>query len=236
MKKRRGNREGHVKSSVGSTFHDIILGGQDGLVNVLGVILAMAAATNEARIVIIAGIAANLAESLSMAAVAYTSTKAYNQYYDAQAAKEKREIKEVPRQERKEIYEIYYRKGFRGRLLGKIVEKITSSKKLWLKTVMTDELKLADGMVVNPLHSALIVGVAAIVGSTIPLLPFFFVSIGVSVWISLVLSTMALFITGAMKAKYTMGSWMRNGMEMAVIGMVTALVGYGLGLLLGKVV
>jgi len=225
-----------VKSSVGSTFHDIILGGQDGLVNVLGVILAMAAATNEARIVIIAGIAANLAESLSMAAVAYTSTKAYNQYYDAQAAKEKREIKEVPRQERKEIYEIYYRKGFRGRLLGKIVEKITSSKKLWLKTVMTDELKLADGMVVNPLHSALIVGVAAIVGSTIPLLPFFFVSIGVSVWISLVLSTMALFITGAMKAKYTMGSWMRNGMEMAVIGMVTALVGYGLGLLLGKVV
>lgn len=225
-----------MKSSVGSTFHDIILGGQDGLVNVLGVILAMAAATNEARIVIIAGIAANLAESLSMAAVAYTSTKAYNQYYDAQAAKEKREIKEVPRQERKEIYEIYYRKGFRGRLLGKIVEKITSSKKLWLKTVMTDELKLADGMVVNPLHSALIVGVAAIVGSTIPLLPFFFVSIGVSVWISLVLSTMALFITGAMKAKYTMGSWMRNGMEMAVIGMVTALVGYGLGLLLGKVV
>jgi len=45
-----------------------------------------------------------------------------------------------------------------------------------------------------------------------------------------------LFITGAMKAKYTMGSWIRNGMEMAIIGMVTALVGYGLGLLLGKVV
>jgi len=234
MKKRRGNREVRRRSSVGSTFHDIILGGQDGLVNVLGVILAMAAATNEVRIVIIAGIAANLAESLSMAAVAYTSTKAYNQYYDAQVAKERKEIKDVPKQERKEIYEIYYKKGFRGRLLGRIVEKITSSKKLWLKTVMTDELNLSSGLVVNPLRSAVIVGVAAIVGSTIPLLPFFFFSVGMSVWVSLVLSTVALFITGAMKAKFTMGSWMRNGVEMAVIGMVTALVGYGLGLLLGK--
>lgn len=114
------------------------------------------------------------------------------------------------------------------------MEKITSSKKLWLKTVMTDELNLSSGLVVNPLRSAVIVGVAAIVGSTIPLLPFFFFSVGMSVWVSLVLSTVALFITGAMKAKFTMGSWMRNGVEMAVIGMVTALVGYGLGLLLGK--
>lgn len=226
--------EPHKRSSIGSTFHDIILGGQDGLVNVLGVILAMAAATNEVRIVIIAGIAANLAESLSMASVAYTSTKAYNQYYEAQVLKEKREIKEVPGQERKEVHDIYYKKGFRGRLLGQIVGKITSSKKLWLKTVMTDELNLSSGLLINPVHSAVIVGVAAIVGSTIPLLPFFFFSVGMSIWMSLVLSTVALFITGAVKAKYTVGSWMRNGVEMAVIGMVTALVGYGLGLLLGR--
>ncbi len=229
-------KEKSTQSSVGSRFHDIILGGQDGLVNVLGVILAIAAATHEARIVIIAGIAANLAESLSMAAVAYTSTKAYNQYYEAQVAKEKREITEVPGQERKEVYTIYYQKGFRGHLLRQIVEKITSSKKLWLKTMMTDELELADGMVVNPIHSAVIVGVAAIVGSTIPLLPFFFFSVGMSVWVSLLLSTIALFMTGAVKARYTIGGWVKNGVEMAVIGMVTALVGYGLGLLLGWVV
>ena len=235
MKKRR-KKELATQSSIGSTFHDIILGGQDGLVNVLGVILAMAAATNEVRIVIIAGIAANLAESLSMAAVAYTSTKAYNQYYDAQVAKERREIKDVPKQERKEVYDIYYKKGFRGRLLGRIVEKITSSKKLWLKTVMTDELNLSSGLVVNPVRSAVIVGVAAIVGSTIPLLPFFFFSVGMSVWVSLVFSKIALFITGAVKARYTIGGWVRNGMEMVGIGMVTALAGYGLGLLLGRVV
>ena len=237
MKKRKVVKKSigvHKRSSIGSTFHDIILGGQDGLVNVLGVILAIAAATNEARIVIIAGIAANLAESLSMAAVAYTSTKAYNQYYESELAREKREIKEVPMQERREVYSIYYNKGFRGRLLGQIVDKITSSKKLWLKTMMTDELNLSSGLLMNPMRSAVIVGVAAIVGSTIPLLPFFFFSVGMSVWASLVLSTIALFITGAVKARYTIGSWVKNGAEMAVIGMLTALAGYGLGLLLGK--
>ena len=79
MKKRESKF--HSPSSIGSHFRNIILGGQDGVVNVLGVVLAVAAATNEARIVIITGIAANLAESLSMAAVAYTSTKASAQYY-----------------------------------------------------------------------------------------------------------------------------------------------------------
>ena len=50
-----------------SRLSDIILGGQDGLVNVLGVILGVAAATQDARIVIAAGLAATFAESISMA-------------------------------------------------------------------------------------------------------------------------------------------------------------------------
>src|SRR5512147_261755 len=58
------------------TFHlsDVILGGQDGLVNVLGVILGVAAATSDSRIVMVAGLAATFAESVSMGAVAFTST------------------------------------------------------------------------------------------------------------------------------------------------------------------
>jgi hypothetical protein len=52
-----------------SRLADVILGGQDGLVNVLGVILGVAAATHDARIVIAAGLAATFAESISMGAV-----------------------------------------------------------------------------------------------------------------------------------------------------------------------
>jgi len=47
----------------GSRLKDIILGGQDGLVNVLGVILGVAVATYDTKIVIIAGLAAAFAES-----------------------------------------------------------------------------------------------------------------------------------------------------------------------------
>lgn len=232
MKKRH---EPHAQNSVGSNVRDIILGGQDGLVNVLGVVLAVAAATNEARVVIIAGIAANLAESLSMAAVAYTSTKAYNQYYFSEFEREKREIEEIPHEEKKEIYDIYYQKGFRGTLLKQIVTKITSSKDLWLETMMTDELKLSRDQLGKPLKSALIVGVAAVVGSTIPLIPFFLLSVKQGIVTALVVSTLTLFLTGVLKAKFTIGSWLKNGVEMAIIGMVTALAGYGIGVLLGSV-
>lgn len=226
--------EMHKKYAFGSHFRNIILGGQDGLVNVLGVILAIAAATNETRVVIIAGIAANLAESLSMAAVAFTSTKAYNQYYRAQFEVERREVKEIPEQEKKEIYDIYYKKGFRGSLLNKIVRKITSSKKLWLDTMMTDELNLSKSQIESPYKSALIVGLSAIIGSIIPLLPFLFLPVKTSIIVSLIVSTIVLFATGALKAKFTIGSWIKNGIEMALIGMVTAILSYGVGVLLGK--
>ena len=57
-------------------LRDIILGGQDGIVNVLGVVLGVSAATSDLKIIIVSGLAATFAESISMAAVAYTSTEA----------------------------------------------------------------------------------------------------------------------------------------------------------------
>ena len=67
-----------------SSLSDIILGGQDGLVNVLGVILGMAAATNDPHLVVVAGLAATFAESVSMGAVAYTSTLADADFYESE--------------------------------------------------------------------------------------------------------------------------------------------------------
>ena len=64
----------HQRSA--SILSDIILGGQDGLVNVLGVILGIAAATSDPNLLLSAGLAASLAESISMKALAFTSTHA----------------------------------------------------------------------------------------------------------------------------------------------------------------
>src|SRR3989338_2842672 len=148
----------------GSRLRDFILGWQDGLVNVLGITLGVAVATNEVRIVIIAAIAAAFAESVSMAAVAYTSFKAEREFYLSEVAREKDEIKTMPTAEKKEIYDIYYKFGFRGSLLQKIVRRITSNKRRWLAVMMQQELKLYPQRV-SPANIAAVVGISAIVGS-----------------------------------------------------------------------
>ncbi len=79
--------------------------------------------------------------------------------------------------------------------------------------------------------AALIVGVSALIGSLIPLAPFIFLSIGTGMYVSFLVSAVTLFLVGAIKAKMTIGGWGKSGIEMAFIGIVSALVGYGVGLL-----
>ncbi len=219
-----------------SKLREIILGGQDGLVNVLGIVLGVAAATFETRMVIIAGLAATCAESISMGAVAYTSTKAAKEYYLSLKKQELEEIRNVPGRERKEIMDIYWHKGFRGKLLENVVKKITSSKKVWLDTMMAEELSVFPGEYRDPMRAAVIVGVSSIAGSLIPLLPFFFLPVLVAIWLSLAICTFSLFIIGSVKAKITIGTWWKSGIELAAIGMAAAIVGYAIGVVLGVTV
>ena len=218
----------HHDVGTGPKLRDVILGGQDGLVNVLGVILAIAAATTSAKIVIIAGLAATFAESISMAAVAYTSMKAQHAHYRKEFQREKWEIENMPEEERNEIRNIYYKKGFRGPLLAQIVRKITSNKRLWLDTMMKEELNMTEDEE-SPSRSAAIVGASALVGSLIPLMPFLLLPVWEAMIGSIVLSVATLFVTGIVKAKITVGSWLRSGAEMAAIGMGAAVVGFLIG-------
>lgn len=211
---------------------DIILGGQDGIVNVLGVILGVAAASADTRIVIVAGLAATFAESISMGAVAYTSTLADADYYESEREREYRHIQQVPGIEREEIRKIYQRKGFHGELLEKIVDTITSNKDIWVAVMMAEEHQLKPTNRRGALRSALIVGISAIIGSLIPILPFFFLPVGISMVAAIVVTAVVLFVVGAYKARIYVGSPGKSGLEMAAIGTVSALVGYLVGVLL----
>jgi vacuolar iron transporter family protein len=223
----------HIKSEKhkSNRLSDIILGGQDGLVNVLGVLLGVAAASQDTRIVLAGGLAATFAESISMAAVAYTSTVADRDFYYSEMDREKREIRNSPRWEKEELREIFRQKGFEGTLLEKIVDVITANEKTWLQSMMSEELKLSPVDRGAPLRSAWLVGVAALAGSLIPLSPFFFLPIRAGIYVSMVISAVTLFIVGAVKAKMTVGSWAKSGVQMAVIGTISALAGYVIGLL-----
>ena len=212
---------------------EIILGGQDGLVNVLGIILGVAAATSSVQIVIVAGLAATFAESIAMGAVGYTSKLAEADYYQSEYEREKWEIENHPEGEIEEIRAIYKQLGFSGEILDEIVKQITSSKEIWLKVMMEQELKLQSVDRKDAFPSALTIGLSALIGSFIPLISFFFFSIKAATVISLIISAIILFIVGFYKARKTLGrEFIKNGLEMMIIGMVSAFVGYLVGSIL----
>src|SRR3990170_98470 len=126
-----------------SGLSDFILGAQDGLVNVLGVVLGIAAATNDARIVLVAGLATTFAESISMGAVAYTTRLADADLYQSEREREYRHLVEAPNLEIKEVRDIYESKGFKGELLERIVGTITANQDVWVAVMMAEEHRLA---------------------------------------------------------------------------------------------
>ena len=209
---------------------EIILGGQDGVVNVLGIVLGIAAATSTTQIILAAGFAATFAESISMAAVAYTTKLAEADYYESEYQREKWEIENVPEGEREEIRELYKKYGFSGNTLEIIIGKLTSDKKIWHKVMMEQELKLSPVKRKEALPAALIVGTSSFIGSLIPLLPFVFLDIIPAVVLSVALSAVTLFSAGIYKAKITINKkFFRSGFEMLIIGMVSAFVGFLIG-------
>ena len=208
---------------------DVILGGQDGLVNVLGVILGVAAATSDSRIVIAAGLAATFAESISMGAVAYTSTLAENDLYHSEREREYRHIHLAPDVEVEEIRDIYRQKGFDGETLDKIVDVITSNPDVWVNVMMSEEFQMTPPEKSKAISSAILVGFSALIGSFIPLFPFFFWTVNLSILLSIIIAALTLFVVGVYKARVTVGKPFRSGMEMAIIGTLSALAGYVVG-------
>src|SRR5256712_5572349 len=77
-------------------LRDVILGGQDGLVNILGIILGVIAGGGSRPVLLAAGFAAAITEAISMGAVGSTSSIAQRDYYQAERAREANEIAGQP--------------------------------------------------------------------------------------------------------------------------------------------
>jgi predicted membrane protein (TIGR00267 family) len=199
---------------------------------VLGVILGVAAATSDPHIVLVAGLADTFSESVSMGAVAYTSLIADADYHDSEKERAIRHIEQVPHLECDEIRNIYARKGFKGDLVERIVETITGNREVWVAVMMAEEHQLSPTDRRQAWKVALIVGLSAVIGSLIPLAPFAFLPVGLSMWVSMAMTALVLFDIGVYKARMTVGHPAKSGLEMAVIGTLSALVGFIVGVLL----
>ncbi len=231
------NNESHVASTL---LSDFILGSQDGIVNVLAVLLGVAVGAYQKwksgelldpfTIVMAGGLAATFGESISMGAVAYTSTLARRDHYLGELAREEREMKELPEAERDEVRTVFREWGFSGQELEEIVQRVVSKPKAWLEFMMAHELHLAPMEETQARRSAIIVGFVAIFGSLIPLVPFLVfpgaADIPLAMVGSVIVAAVTLFAIGWYKGRRTVGRPYRSGLQMLIIGTISALAGF----------
>ena len=210
-------------------LRDVILGGQDGLVNILGIILGVVAASGSRTVLLATGFAAAITESISMGAVGYTSTVEDRDYYSAQKATEEASVVDDPDLERREIEDLYRGKGFSGALLDQVVSTITANRDRWVGTILSEELHLQPVGNNDVLGSAAVITVATLIGHLIPLLPFLFLSRHTALILGLVLSGLVLFGVGVYSALTRVGVWWKSGARMTAIGLGAAAIGFGIG-------
>ena len=221
-----GHQEHHRKTN---WLRDVILGGQDGLVNILGIILGVIAGGGSKTVLLAAGFAAAITESISMGAVGYTSSVSQRDYYRAERAREAAEIDTMPEAERQEIREIYATKGFSGDLLDRVVDTITANRDSWLSTMMDEELHLQPVLSADIFRSAVVITIATLIGHLIPLLPFVWLARAPALVLAIVLSALVLFGVGVYSAVTLVGDWRRSGVKMMAIGLGAAAVGFLIG-------
>jgi VIT1/CCC1 family predicted Fe2+/Mn2+ transporter len=222
----------HARSGLLSNF---ILGSQDGLVNILGILLGLTAASSGIRLLFVAALAALGAESISMGAVAYTSTLARRKHYLKEVSREEAEMREVPQIERDEVRGIFQKWGYESEELERATDLIASKPKAWLEFMMSYELLLEPVDESEPRRNFLVVLSSTIFGSIIPLVPYFLVGNDVLLGAlgSVTVSGVALFVIGYYEARTTVGSIWKSGLQMAAIGLAAGLAGFLIGHLVG---
>jgi VIT1/CCC1 family predicted Fe2+/Mn2+ transporter len=230
-------KEASENSSHSNFLSDFILGSQDGLVNVLGILLGLAAATSDIRLIFVAALAALGAESISMGAVAYTSTMArYNQYIRA-VEKEKDDIKNIPNHSIEEIKRIFKKWGYKGKELEVLAKHIKANPEASLEFLVSFEHGFSPVDKSAPMRSFLTVLSSTTVGSVIPIIPFIFLShnIFAAAICSVIVCGITLFFIGYYEAKTTVGSLWRSGLKMLIIGLTAGFAGYLIGHFVGAI-
>src|SRR3990167_58176 len=212
-----------------SSMRDFVFGFGDGVNTSLGLAAGVGGAAVSSDLIILATLVAMFTGAKAMAVQNYLAVKSQRELLTSEINRENWEIENKPKDERKEIEDIYKEKGFTGKDLEMIVDKITSDKKVWLDTMLTEELNLNLDIVGSPLKSALRMFVSFLIGGMLPILPFFFLSGLDALFVAIGTSISTSFIVGVIKSKMANTNKIVGGLEMAGLGTGIALIGYGIG-------
>lgn len=218
-------------------FRTVVFGMQDGLIGVGSIALGVAGYSTDPLAVVATGLIATVAQAFSMGLGEFISTRVRNQIIDREIRKEMREIEELPQKEMEELVGMYMKKGFNEGEAREISRRLMENKKVVLKEMMMEELKVNPEEFESPYKLGFLMALYLVVGGLIPLSPFLlghFVrfSFLYEIISSVVLTLSTLGIFGVLGTKYTgLPKW-RGSMEQVIVGLLALMGSYYAGQLI----
>jgi VIT1/CCC1 family predicted Fe2+/Mn2+ transporter len=222
------------RSVGGNAIRAAVLGGNDGLLSVFSLVMGVAGATNGNQGVLLAGIAGLLAGAMSMALGEWISVKSSQELYENQMAIEMEELETNPDGEEKELALIYMAKGIPEEQANSMASEIMKDKTHAHEVLVKEELGInAEELKGSAFEAAFYSFLMFTVGGIIPVIPFIFASGIHAIVLSVLMSTVGLFMIGAAITLFTGKSLWYSGLRQIIFGLLAAAITFGIGRLIG---
>jgi len=225
----------HHRDVTGGWLRPAVFGAMDGLVSnfalMAGVAGGTAAAGGGRAAIVLAGLAGLAAGAFSMAAGEYTSVASQSELAEQEFENERLELSRNAEGEAKELAQIWVRRGVDLELAEEVARQLGRNPEAALEVHAREELGLAPGELPNPWVAAGSSFLAFALGALIPLLPFVFGA--QTLLVSAVLSVIGLFVAGVLVSRVTTRSWWFSGLRQLFVGVLAAVVTFGVGHLVG---
>jgi VIT1/CCC1 family predicted Fe2+/Mn2+ transporter len=226
------------RTGAGGLLRNLVYGFNDGLTAnfglVAGVIGASTLTGNAAyHHVIVAGVAGLIADALSMGSSGYLAAQSEREVFEHEIAMERDEVAMMPEIERDELALIYEAKGMDHDSAYRIATQVMADPERMLAEQVQEELGISESAT-SPLREGWITGVATAVGALIPVLPFFMFDGRTAVVVAFSVSMLSHWLVGAARSVFTGRGMFRSGMDMFVVGLGVAAVGYFVGEWIGN--
>ena len=220
------------RTGAGGFLRNVVYGFNDGLTANFGLVAGVLGATVSSaetyHHVIVAGVAGLIADALSMGSSGYLAAQSEREVYAHEIAMERDEIALMPEIERDELALIYEAKGMDRESAHRIATQVMADPDKMLAEQVQEELGISESAT-SPFREGWITGLATAVGALIPVLPFFFFDGRTAVIVSFAISMLSHWLVGAARSVFTGRSVFRSGMDMFVVGLGVAVVGYYVG-------
>jgi len=223
----------HRGISGGGNLRAAVFGVNDGLVSNASLILGVAGASDNSSIILLSGVAGLMAGAFSMAAGEYVSMRSQREMFEHQIGLERDELAEYPEEEAEELALVYAARGLPREDAVKLAKAIIADPAQALDTLAREELGLNPDDLGSPWGAAIFSFLSFAVGALAPLLPFFALSGGRALFVSIGITALALFVVGAAISLFTGRSALRDGLRMLAIGATAGGLTYTIGKLLG---